>query len=87
MLAHINNVLMIVFSAQFFGPRETMTAAMYLLPFFGLVLPLRYYGGHQGRTGELQGRIQAKRSSGVGVDQRSGFSRKPPAKVMAQVVP
>jgi BASS family bile acid:Na+ symporter len=46
MLAHINNVLMIVFSAQFFGPRETMTAAMYLLPFFGLILPLRYYGGH-----------------------------------------
>jgi BASS family bile acid:Na+ symporter len=43
MLAHMNNVLMIVFSAQFFGPRETMTAAMYLLPFFGLVLPLRYY--------------------------------------------
>jgi BASS family bile acid:Na+ symporter len=39
----MNNVLMIVFSAQFFGPRETMTAAMYLLPFFGLVLPLRYY--------------------------------------------
>jgi BASS family bile acid:Na+ symporter len=46
MIAHMNNVLMIVFSAQFFGPRETMTAAMYLLPFFGLVLPLRYYGGH-----------------------------------------
>jgi BASS family bile acid:Na+ symporter len=45
MLAHINNVLMIVFSAQFFGPRETITAAMYLLPFFGLVLPLRYYHG------------------------------------------
>jgi BASS family bile acid:Na+ symporter len=44
MIAHMNNVLMIVFSAQFFGPRETMTAAMYLLPFFGLVLPLRYYG-------------------------------------------
>jgi BASS family bile acid:Na+ symporter len=43
MLAHMNNVLMIVFSAQFFGPRETMTAAMYLLPFFGLVLPRRYY--------------------------------------------
>ena len=33
MIAHMNNVLMIVFSAQFFGPRETMTAAMYLLPF------------------------------------------------------
>jgi BASS family bile acid:Na+ symporter len=45
MLAHMNNILMVVFSAQFFGPRETMTAAMYLLPFFGLVLPLRYYRG------------------------------------------
>jgi BASS family bile acid:Na+ symporter len=43
MLAHVNNILLVVFSAQFFGPRETMTAAMYLLPFFGLVLPLRYY--------------------------------------------
>lgn len=49
MMAHVNNVLMIVFSAQFFGPRETMTAAMYLVPFFGLVLPLRHYGGHSGR--------------------------------------
>jgi BASS family bile acid:Na+ symporter len=45
MLAHINNILLVVFSSQFFGPRETMTAAMYLLPFFGLVLPLRYYRG------------------------------------------
>lgn len=44
MFAHMNNVLMIVFSAQFFGPRETMTAAMYLVPFFVLVLPLRHYG-------------------------------------------
>jgi BASS family bile acid:Na+ symporter len=45
MLAHMNNILMVVFCSQFFGPRETMTAAMYLLPFFGLVLPLRHYGG------------------------------------------
>jgi len=44
MIAHVNNVLMIVFSARFFGPTETMTAAMYLLPFFALVLPLRLYG-------------------------------------------
>ncbi len=43
MLAHMNNILLVVFSSHFFGPRETMTAAMYLLPFFGLVLPLRYY--------------------------------------------
>ena len=45
MMGHMNNILMVVFSAQFFGPRETITAAMYLLPFFGLVLPLRYYRG------------------------------------------
>jgi BASS family bile acid:Na+ symporter len=45
MLAHMNNILMVVFCSQFFGPRETMTAAMYLLPFFGLVLPLGHYGG------------------------------------------
>jgi BASS family bile acid:Na+ symporter len=51
LIAHVNNVLMIVFSAQFFGPTETMTAAMYLLPFFALVLPLRYYGGRAGAGG------------------------------------
>lgn len=48
MFAHMNNVLMIVFSAQFFGPRETMTAAMYLVPFFVLVLPLKHYGNRAG---------------------------------------
>ena len=51
MLAHMNNILMVVFCAQFFGPRETVTAAMYLLPFFALVLPLRYYGGRAGAGG------------------------------------
>jgi BASS family bile acid:Na+ symporter len=40
---------MIVFSAQFFGPRETMTAAMYLVPFFVLVLPLKHYGKKRGK--------------------------------------
>jgi BASS family bile acid:Na+ symporter len=45
MLANMNNILLVVFSSHFFGPRETMVAAMYLLPFFGLVLPLRYYRG------------------------------------------
>lgn len=52
MLAHVNNVLMIVFSSQFFGPTETMTAAMYLVPFFGLVLPLRQYGNRSRKEGE-----------------------------------
>ncbi len=60
MLAHVNNVLMIVFSSRFFGPTETMTSAMYLVPFFGIVLPLRYYaerarGRAQAGPGAAQG--------------------------------
>jgi len=61
MLAHVNNILMVVFSARFFGPQETMTAAMYLLPFFGLVLPLRHYGVRAGAGEREQGKNQGKR--------------------------
>lgn len=43
MLGNMNNVLVIVFSSEFFGPVETMVAAMYIIPFFSLVIPLRYY--------------------------------------------
>ncbi|MBF0509106.1 MAG: bile acid:sodium symporter [Deltaproteobacteria bacterium] len=40
---NMNNVLVIVFAAKFFGPLEPTVAAMYLIPFFGLILPLRAY--------------------------------------------
>jgi BASS family bile acid:Na+ symporter len=43
MLGNMNNVLVVVFSSQFFGPVETLVAAMYLLPFYGIVIPLRYF--------------------------------------------
>ena len=43
MLGNLNNVLVIVFSSEFFGPVEPMVAAMYMIPFFVLVVPLRYY--------------------------------------------
>jgi bile acid:Na+ symporter, BASS family len=43
MLGNINNVLVIVFSSQFFGPLEPLVAAMYMIPFFVIVIPLRYY--------------------------------------------
>ena len=43
MLGNINNVLVIVFSSRFFGPVEPLVAAMYMIPFFVLVIPLRYY--------------------------------------------
>jgi BASS family bile acid:Na+ symporter len=35
----------IVFSAEFFTPLEPTVAAMYMIPFFGLILPMRAYRG------------------------------------------
>ena len=47
-IGNMNNVLVIVFSSQFFGPLEPTVAAMYMIPFFGLILPLRsYYQWHK----------------------------------------
>lgn len=43
MLGNLNNVLVIVFSSHFFGPVEPLVAAMYMIPFFVIVIPLRYY--------------------------------------------
>jgi BASS family bile acid:Na+ symporter len=43
MLGNINNVLVIVFSSEFFGPIEPLVAAMYMIPFFVIIIPLRYY--------------------------------------------
>ncbi|MBA4394128.1 MAG: bile acid:sodium symporter [Desulfobacca sp.] len=43
-LGIMNNILVIVFSSQFFTPLEPTVAAMYMIPFFGLILPLRAYG-------------------------------------------
>jgi len=40
---NMNNILVIVFAAEFFGPLEPTVAAMYMIPFFGLILPLRGY--------------------------------------------
>jgi BASS family bile acid:Na+ symporter len=51
-LGNVNNILVIVFSAQFFGPLEPMVAAMYQIPFFGLILPLRFY--QRWRSGEFR---------------------------------
>jgi bile acid:Na+ symporter, BASS family len=42
-LGIMNNVLVIVFSSQFFTPLEPTVAAMYMIPFFGLILPLQAY--------------------------------------------
>lgn len=47
MLGNINNVLVIVFASEFFGPVEPLVAAMYMIPFFVIVIPLRYYRHHK----------------------------------------
>jgi BASS family bile acid:Na+ symporter len=47
----INNVLAIILSSEFFSPLETTVAAMYTIPFFGLIVPLRLYEGWAGKHG------------------------------------
>jgi BASS family bile acid:Na+ symporter len=42
--ANINNVLIIVFSSQFFGPLSPTLAAIYMLPFFAMIVPARIMG-------------------------------------------
>jgi bile acid:Na+ symporter, BASS family len=39
--ANMNNVLIIVFSAQFLGPLSPTLAAVYMLPFFVMIVPAR----------------------------------------------
>jgi BASS family bile acid:Na+ symporter len=43
-LAYMNNVLIVVFSSQFFGPLSPTLAAVYILPFFTMIVPARIVG-------------------------------------------
>jgi BASS family bile acid:Na+ symporter len=45
----INNVLVMVFSSEFFTHLEATVAAIYTVPFFGLIVPLRLYQNWAGR--------------------------------------
>jgi len=49
-IGNVNNVLVLVFAAEFFGPLEPTLAAIYMVPFFGLILPLRAYGKFRERN-------------------------------------
>jgi bile acid:Na+ symporter, BASS family len=42
--AYMNNVLVIVFASEFFGPLESTLAVIYMLPFFGMIVPARIAG-------------------------------------------
>jgi BASS family bile acid:Na+ symporter len=41
-MTYINNVLIVVFAAEFFGPDAPLLAAAYLLPYFFMIIPLRW---------------------------------------------
>jgi BASS family bile acid:Na+ symporter len=47
-LTYVNNVLIVVFAARFFGPEAPLLAALYLLPYFLLLIPLRWLAGRLG---------------------------------------
>jgi len=51
-IGNMNNVLVIVFSSQFFGPLEPTVAAMYMIPFFFLIFPLSMYRRWRQNHGE-----------------------------------
>ncbi len=55
-LGNMNNVLIIVFAARFFGPLEPTVAALYIIPFFALIVPLRAYGNRFRGEGGLPAR-------------------------------
>jgi BASS family bile acid:Na+ symporter len=40
----MNNVLIVAFSSQFFGPLSPALAALYMLPFFTMIVPARIVG-------------------------------------------
>lgn len=40
-LTFVNNVLIVVFSFRFFDPQAPLVAALYMVPFFAMVVPLR----------------------------------------------
>jgi BASS family bile acid:Na+ symporter len=56
--ANMNNILIIVFSARFLGPLSPTLAAVYMLPFFMMILPLRAFGNRihpkQSQAGEIK---------------------------------
>ncbi len=42
--AYMNNVLVVAFSSHFFGPVSPALAALYMLPFFAMIVPARIVG-------------------------------------------
>jgi predicted Na+-dependent transporter len=49
LMTYVNNVLIVVFSARFFGVIETLTASVYLLPLYVMLLPIRFATSRWGK--------------------------------------
>ena len=49
--ANVNNVLVVVFSSQFFGPLAPALATLYMLPFYIMIVLARIAGSLIGRKG------------------------------------
>jgi BASS family bile acid:Na+ symporter len=47
-MAIMNNVLIIVFASEFFGPLSPTLAAMYMFPFFTMIVPVKLIRDHTG---------------------------------------
>jgi len=56
-LAYMNNVLVVVFSSQFFGPLSPTLAAVYMLPFFAMIVPARIVGDRMREVRGGKGRL------------------------------
>jgi BASS family bile acid:Na+ symporter len=54
-MGFLNNVLVIVFAAKFFGDEGPLLAAMYMIPFFGLLIPLGWLVKRRDRAGARSG--------------------------------
>ncbi|MBI5585891.1 MAG: bile acid:sodium symporter [Deltaproteobacteria bacterium] len=73
-LAYVNNILVVVFSAQFFGPLSPTLAAMYLLPFFTLIVPLRLLGERSSESLSAEAgsfRVRGAKGSRIQVKNRA----------------
>jgi len=52
-LAFVNSFLALVFSARFFGPTETTLCAMFSVPIFCMILPLRFWQSFRAKNHDV----------------------------------
>jgi BASS family bile acid:Na+ symporter len=76
-LTFVNNVLIIVFAFRFFDAHAPLLSAMYMVPFFIMIVPLRIWarratGSRQQTTGDGESTAGPEGPSGVGLIPLAG---------------